>query len=138
LEVAGALHGAGPDRSGRLIVVHCGRDADMLEPALCSWLSLDGGGSPSERLHAGGRGTLFLDEVRLLREPEQRLLLALALQLQDGSPAGARERGPSRLIAGDTEELLVATREGRFSATLLDALDKIRVELGGALGRGAA
>ena len=85
-------------------------------------------------------GALFLDSIGALSRDSQRSLLLLARRL-DASREGygvPPEEGPLRLMAGDRHHLAREPNAGSCSPSLIDHLDKIRVELDVSRTRGAA
>ena len=135
--VVESLHSVSPVEPERLRTVHCGLEEEFLAKALQTWLAASPGTADPNPMGVCEHGTLHLEEVRRLSEPSQRLLLALAVRMQ-GAAGTPHKGGPFRLAAGDTDQLLVAVRERRFSRALFDFLDKIRIDLRWSAGRGAA
>jgi transcriptional regulator of acetoin/glycerol metabolism len=135
--VAHAFHREGLLCNGPFLRLDARREGEWLRLALQAWLS-SADAPAADLLRAAERGTLFVDSVASLRPDAQRLLLAfirtaLNVPLETGESAWV-----GRLLAGDPEPLSDAVADGRFSSDLYDALDKVRVELPSAPGRGAA
>ncbi len=127
-QVARAFHRESPLRSGTFVAVDCTSDEERLRASLLAWTGAAGESDPHP-FRAAEQGTLFLDPVERLSLDAQRLLLALARRLH-GEPVGGAE-GPcaGRLVVGNPRGLAEVVSEGRFLSALLDALDKVRVEL---------
>lgn len=126
-QVARAFHQESPLRTGAFVHVDCARDEAGLQQALQEWTSETAPPGPNP-YRAAERGTLYVDPVERLSQDTQRLLLALAKQLQ--GQHGTRGRScPGRLVAGNPNVLTDAIAAGRFMAALQDALDKVRVQL---------
>ena len=138
LEVVRAFHEAGLARRGRLVAVRCADDEPVLRRALQLWLTAAGDAAEVNPLRACEDGTLYLEGVHALAEPMQRQLVVLARRIAGESPDGRAGALPLRLAAGDADGLDAAVEQRRFSAALLDCIDKIRVDLRGAGRRGAA
>ena len=73
--------------------------------------------------------TLFLDQVECLSLDSQRLLLVLAQRLGGAAITGGDAPCAGRLITGNPNGLAEAVASGRFLSELLDALDRVRVQL---------
>src|SRR2546427_190653 len=78
---------------------------------------------------AAERGTLYLDQVDRLSLDTQRLLVALARRLGGGPITGGDAPCAGRLVTGNPSGLAEAVAAGRFLSELLDALDRVRVQL---------
>jgi DNA-binding NtrC family response regulator len=127
-QVARAFHMESPLRSGAFVRVDCAREESRLRSALREWT----GAAPASELNplrAAERGTLFLDAVEHLSADSQGLLLAFARRLQSEAHGTEEPQGAGRLVTGNPTGLAPAVSEGRFLAALLDALDKVRVQL---------
>ncbi len=137
-EVARTFWQNGPLRGGPLVELACGRDEERLRRALEDWLTGGHGDPRVTSLRAAERGTLYLDGIEALGDGTQRLLLAFLQRFLSPAGGDAAEWWAGRLVAGASERLLRAVDHGWFSARLFDALDKIRVDLGGDERQGAA
>lgn len=124
-------------RHRSLVIVNCAAGDDALRGALCAWLGLPLAPA-APLLDDPAPGTLYLESVGRLSSAAQKLLLALAHQIDREGAWTPAERGPHRIACGDDPRLfdLVARRE--FDPALFDALDKVRAELGSSRRRGAA
>lgn len=123
--IALKFHREGPVRTGEFLAVNCAREAEGVERSLRCWLSAleqDPGENP---LRACARGTLLLDRIERLPPGAQRLLGEFVRAAGDGH---LPEWG-GRLTVGAGYELLGAVAAGRFSRSLFDSLDKVRIEL---------
>ncbi|MCC6651238.1 MAG: sigma 54-interacting transcriptional regulator [Candidatus Eisenbacteria bacterium] len=134
LLVVREFHRASPIAREPIVMMDCLKDERALTESLEQWLLA---GSTGGRPEGSAVGTLYLDSITSLDAVSQRLLLMLAHRLQ-GFEHGERPPGPQRIMAGDRSRLVRAARTGRLSATLLDHLDKVRVELALRRSRGAA
>lgn len=137
LEVVHEIHRCSPLSGEPLLALDCAKDEPRLARALERWLL--GSRTPLTDDHEMRErvGVLYLDSIAGLSMGTQRLLLMIAHRLQ-GQQADARLPGPVRLMAGDRVNLIKAAEAGRFSGSLVDHLDKIRVDLGRRRSRGAA
>lgn len=134
LLVVREFHRASPICREPIVMMDCLKDERALAESLEQWLLAGSASDPSE---SSPVGTLYLDSITSLDAVSQRMLLMLAHRLQ-GVERGERTPGPQRIMAGDRSRLVRAARTGRLSATLLDHLDKVRVELALRRSRGAA
>jgi DNA-binding NtrC family response regulator len=127
-QVARAFHRESPLRNGAFVPLDCSQDEDRLRASLLAWTAAEHESDPNP-LQAAEEGTLYLDLVERLSLDSQRLLLALARRLH-GEPVGGTE-GPcaGRLVVGNPRALAEAVAEGGLLPALLDAVDKVRVEL---------
>jgi two-component system response regulator HydG len=138
LSVASAFHLASPARGGPFVALDCARDEPRLWRALQLWLA------PAERtagvnpLRECEGGTLYLDSIDGLSVETQRLLLFLTRRLDESREEPSAALGPLRLAAGNAEDLTQAVNLRRFSNSLYDCLDKIRISLDRVPWRGAA
>lgn len=137
VDAAFAFHDASPLRGAPFLALDCSRDGARLSAALESWLVCDGDSGVIDPLRESDGGTLFLDDVHALDGAAQRLLLILVRRM-DGRQVDQPNPGPARLAVGSADDLAEAVRQSRFSAALLDSLDKVRVDLGRVGRRGAA
>jgi DNA-binding NtrC family response regulator len=129
LRLAREFHRESPLRLGSFVPVSCSRQEAPLRAALSGWASRSDLGFGAHRLRTVEHGTLFLDQVDGLGIESQRLLLRLATSsLGDRWFAESTPR-VGRLICGNATDLVDVTATGRFLPALLDALDKIRVDL---------
>ncbi|HST01073.1 MAG TPA: sigma 54-interacting transcriptional regulator [Usitatibacter sp.] len=125
LDVVRAFHAESPVRHGRLVVVDARREEASLFQALEAWVAA----RPIQRqcpIGSSDGGTLFIDGIQALGPLTQRMLLAFSKQVCD--PDG-EEHWVGRLAAGNDQPLSDAVSDGRFSLALLDALDKVRVNM---------
>lgn len=134
--IAQSFHRRSPLSHESFLALDSVRDADRVERLLQSWLlaCVDTGGACLRV------GALFLDSIGALSRDSQRSLLLLARRL-DASREGygvPPEEGPLRLMAGDRHHLAREPNAGSCSPSLIDHLDKIRVELDVSRTRGAA
>jgi DNA-binding NtrC family response regulator len=127
-QVARAFHRESPLHDGPFVSVDCGHDEERLRAALTAWLEPDSAAEPNP-YRAAERGTLYLDQVERLSPDSQRLLLALARRLGGGPITGGDAPCAGRLITGNPNGLAEAVAAGRFMSELLDALDRVRVQL---------
>jgi len=127
-QVARAFHRESPLRNGAFVPLDCPGDEDRLRASLLVWTAAEHASDPNP-LQAAEEGTLYLDSIEKLSLDSQRLLLALARRLH-GEPVGGVE-GPcaARLVVGNPRGLGEMVAEGAFLPALLDAVDKVRVEL---------
>ena len=126
LEVATRFHHESRLGRGPLISARAPEDSPRLGRAILRALHR-GIPRPDDVLHASEGGTLFLDRLDLLGRDEQRLLLEF---LTRGRADYSPEYGwAGRLAAGSACDLETLCAEGRFLPALLDALDKIRIDL---------
>lgn len=132
LEVAQEFHREGTWRSGSLVAVDASRDASLLHDALQAWLAGNVLDSNRDLLRRADRGTLFLDRIECLPPATQQLLLVL-IRCRDGHEGDLdrQARWLGRIVTGSSGPLVDAVNEGRFSRALEDALDKVRVPVGG-------
>jgi DNA-binding NtrC family response regulator len=128
-QVARAFHRESPLGGGALAIVNCATEEDRLRAALQGWTE-NGGETGSNPLRAAEQGTLYVDMVEHLGLDTQRLLLALARQIQGEPAVGAQGARAGRLVVGNPRGLAELAADGRFMPALYDALDKVRVELG--------
>lgn len=135
LTIARRFHLASPLAKERFLALDCARHEARLVRALEAWL-LESGLPPSAEPELDA-SVLFLDPISALSQGTQRLLLMLAHRMQgsDGQPAGS---GPKRLMAGDRAHLARGAHADAMCASLVDHLDKIRIELTVARKRGVA
>ncbi|HKQ57302.1 MAG TPA: sigma 54-interacting transcriptional regulator [Candidatus Eisenbacteria bacterium] len=127
-QVARAFHRESPLGGGAFAIVNCAREEDRLRTALLDWT--EGGEQGVNPLQVAEQGTLYLDMVEHLDLDTQRLLLALARQIQGEPAIGAQGARAGRLVVGNPRGLADLAADGRFMPALYDALDKVRVELG--------
>jgi transcriptional regulator of acetoin/glycerol metabolism len=128
-QVARAFHRESPLGGGAFAIVNCAREEDRLRAALQDWT--EGGGEQGVNpLQVAEQGTLYLDMVEELEIDTQRLLLALARQIQGVPAIGAQAARAGRLVVGNPRGLADLAADGRFMPALYDALDQVRVELG--------
>jgi len=120
-----AFHRGSPLRRGPFVGLEAGRDEDRLRCALEHALSSVTCERLDNPLRESEGGTLFLDRITRLSLPTQHVMLRVL-----GSPPAAAS-GPcfGRLAVGSDEPLEDAAAAGRFHPSLLDILDKIRVDL---------
>lgn len=136
-EVAETFHRSSPLRTGPFVVVDAERDESLLARALYGWLSPGRFGGEPHPLTGAERGALYVDGVTSLSKATQRLLLAFS-RLCSPEPLEGEIPWTGRLAVGAAEEPSLAVSDGRFSAALLDCLDKIRIEIATWPERGAA
>jgi DNA-binding NtrC family response regulator len=128
IQVARAFHRESPLRGAEFVVIDARVDDERLMSALLAWTGDVRAPEPNP-LASAGHGTLFIDHVERLSPESQRLLLGLAERILGAPSQGADVPGPGRVVAGNPRPLAAAVAEGRFSDSLYDALDKVRVEL---------
>lgn len=100
----------------------------MLRAALRAWVN--GAPKPAgDPIATAERGTLMIDSIAAMPAQTQRLLLEFTRSCMNSGPADSCSGWIGRLIAADSCTLWKAVRAGEFSSLLLDALDKLRVDL---------
>ena len=127
--VAHAFHRGSFLRHGPFVAVDGAREDDQLRESLNVWMSCSaapGGGDP---LAAAEHGTLFIDSIGALSLESQRALLAFIQHCVNATPSHGDRPWNGRVIAGDPGTLPDAAALGRFTISLFDSLDKVRVEL---------
>lgn len=127
-QVARAFHRESPLHDGPFVNVDCGQEEERLRSALQGWLEPGAAAEPNP-YRAAERGTLYLDQVERLSADSQRLLLVLARRLGGGPITGGDAPCAGRLVTGNPNGLAEAVAAGRFMPELLDALDRVRVQL---------
>lgn len=128
IQVARAFHRESPLRGSEFAVIDARVDDERLMSALLAWTG-DVRATEANPLGSARHGTLFIDHVERLSPETQRLLLGLAERILGEPSAPVDAQGPGRIVAGNPGSLAAAVAEGRFSDSLYDALDKVRVEL---------
>ena len=138
LEVVRQFHHESPLRNGPLIRLSGRSDERGLLRALRAGLidaDPDAGDLPAR---IASCGTLFVDEVGDLSFEAQRLFLLFARGSASTVTWLDETRPFGRIAAGNPVDLAALVAEERFSAPLLDMLDKLRIELSPARMKGAA
>jgi DNA-binding NtrC family response regulator len=127
-KVAEAFHSTSLLRLGPFVSIDAERNEPLIARALYGWLSPARSDVQAHALTGAERGTLFIDGVTTLSKPTQRLLLAFS-RLCSPEPVVGGIAWTGRLAVGAGEDPALAVSDGRFSAPLLDCLDKIRIEI---------
>jgi DNA-binding NtrC family response regulator len=126
LQIATTFHLESRLHRGPLVAARAPEDSPRIIAAILRSLK---GAVPLSRdlLHASEGGTLFLDRIERLAKEEQRLLLEF---LSRGRSEPSTQLGwAGRLAVGASTDLELLCEDGRFLASLYDALDKIRIDL---------
>lgn len=132
--VARAIHYYGPWRELPFVPVDCGAlSSTLVESELFGHVRGAFTGASQNRsglLVAGGRGTIFLDEIAELPVELQSKLLR-AIQEREVRPVGSNRRQPleARIIAGTNQHLEGAITRGTFRKDLFFRLNVVSIKL---------
>ncbi len=132
--VARAIHSYGPWSDLPFVPVDCGAlSATLIESELFGHVRGAFTGANQNRsglLVAGGRGTVFLDEIAELPVELQSKLLR-AIQEREVRPVGSNRRMPleARIIAGTNQHLEGAITRGTFRKDLFFRLNVVSIKL---------
>lgn len=132
--VARAIHSYGPWRDLPFVPVDCGAlSSTLVESELFGHVRGAFTGASQNRsglLVAGGRGTVFLDEIAELPVELQSKLLR-AIQEREVRPVGSNQRVPleARIIAGTNQHLEGAITRGTFRKDLFFRLNVVSIKL---------
>jgi DNA-binding NtrC family response regulator len=132
--VARAIHAYGPWRDLPFIPVDCGAlSSTLIESELFGHVRGAFTGASQSRsglLVAGGKGTVFLDEIAELPVELQSKLLR-AIQEREVRPLGSNQRMPleARIIAGTNQHLEGAITRGTFRKDLFFRLNVVSIKL---------
>jgi len=132
--VAHAIHSYGPWRDLPFVPVDCGAlSATLIESELFGHVRGAFTGAHQNRsglLVAGGKGTVFLDEIAELPVELQSKLLR-AIQEREVRPVGSNRRMPleARIIAGTNQHLEGAITRGIFRKDLFFRLNVVSIKL---------
>lgn len=122
-QVAEAIHQRSPLKFAPVVQIDGRRDDSWLIRAMCD---RSDSGEMLERAIAATTGTLFVDRIDELSPQSQAMLIDAATGNHDTHDRWNWR--PGRLIAGTSDDPTLAVRRGLLSASLYDALDKIRIE----------
>ncbi len=132
--VARAIHAYGPWHDLPFVPVDCGAlSSTLIESELFGHVRGAFTGANHERaglLVAGGKGTVFLDEIAELPVELQSKLLR-AIQEREVRPVGSNRRMPleARIIAGTNQHLEGAITRGTFRKDLFFRLNVVSIRL---------
>ena len=132
--VARAIHSYGPWRDLPFVPVDCGAlSSTLIESELFGHVRGAFTGANQNRsglLVAGGKGTIFLDEIAELPVELQSKLLR-AIQEREVRPVGSNRRMPleARIIAGTNQHLEGAITRGIFRKDLFFRLNVVSIKL---------
>ena len=132
--VARAIHSYGPWRHLPFVPIDCGAlSSTLIESELFGHVRGAFTGASQNRagfLVAGGKGTVFLDEIAELPVELQSKLLR-AIQEREVRPVGSNQRVPleARIIAGTNQHLEGAITRGTFRKDLFFRLNVVSVKL---------
>jgi DNA-binding NtrC family response regulator len=132
--VARAIHTFGPWRDLPFVPVDCGAlSSNLIESELFGHVRGAFTGASQNRrglLAAGGKGTVFLDEIAELPVELQSKLLR-AIQEREVRPVGSNQRLPldARIIAGTNQHLEGAITRGTFRKDLFFRLNVVPIKL---------
>lgn len=132
--VARAIHTFGPWRDLPFVPVDCGAlSSNLIESELFGHVRGAFTGVSQNRrglLSAGGKGTVFLDEIAELPVELQSKLLR-AIQEREVRPVGSNQRLPleARIIAGTNQHLEGAITRGTFRKDLFFRLNVVPIKL---------
>jgi DNA-binding NtrC family response regulator len=132
--VARAIHSYGPWSDLPFVPVDCGAlSATLIESELFGHVRGAFTGAHQNRsglLVAGGKGTVFLDEIAELPVELQSKLLR-AIQEKEVRPVGSNRRMPleARIIAGTNQQLEGAITRGTFRKDLFFRLNVVSIKL---------
>ncbi|HXH50752.1 MAG TPA: sigma-54 dependent transcriptional regulator [Terriglobia bacterium] len=132
--VARAIHSYGPWRDLPFVPVDCGAlSSTLIESELFGHVRGAFTGASQNRsglLVAGGKGTIFLDEIAELPVELQSKLLR-AIQEREVRPVGSNQRMPleARIITGTNQYLEGAITRGTFRKDLFFRLNVVSIKL---------
>ncbi len=132
--VARAIHAYSPGRDLQFVPVDCGAlSSSLIESELFGHVRGAFTGANQNRpglLVAGGKGTVFLDEIAELPVELQSKLLR-AIQEREVRPVGSNQRMPleARIIAGTNQHLEGAIVRGTFRKDLFFRLNVVSIKL---------
>jgi two-component system response regulator HydG len=132
--VARAIHSYGPWCDLPFVPVDCGAlSSTLIESELFGHVRGAFTGASQNRsglLVAGGKGTVFLDEIAELPVELQSKLLR-AIQEREVRPVGSNQRTPleARIIAGTNQHLEGAITRGTFRKDLFFRLNVVSIKL---------
>lgn len=132
--VARAIHSFGPWRDFPFVPVDCGAlSSNLIESELFGHVRGAFTGASQNRqglLVAGGKGTVFLDEIAELPVELQSKLLR-AIQEREVRPVGSNQRLPleARIVAGTNQHLEGAITRGTFRKDLFFRLNVVSIKL---------
>jgi len=132
--VARAIHSYGPWRHLPFVPIDCGAlSSTLIESELFGHVRGAFTGANQNRsglLVAGGKGTVFLDEIAELPVELQSKLLR-AIQEREVRPVGSNQRMPleARIIAGTNQHLEGAITRGTFRKDLFFRLNVVSIKL---------
>lgn len=132
--VARAIHSYGPWRDLPFVPIDCGAlSSTLIESELFGHVRGAFTGANQNRsglLVAGGKGTVFLDEIAELPVELQSKLLR-AIQEREVRPVGSNQRMPleARIIAGTNQHLEGAITRGTFRKDLFFRLNVVSIKL---------
>ena len=132
--VARAIHSYGPWCDLPFVPVDCGAlSSTLIESELFGHVRGAFTGASQNRqglLVAGGKGTIFLDEIAELPVELQSKLLR-AIQEREVRPVGSNQRMPleARIIAGTNQHLEGAITRGTFRKDLFFRLNVVSIKL---------
>lgn len=132
--VARAIHFHGPWRDLPFVPIDCGAlSSTLIESELFGHVRGAFTGANHDRaglLVAGGKGTVFLDEIAELPLELQSKLLR-AIQEREVRPVGSNRRIPleARIIAGTNQPLEAAITQGTFRKDLFFRLNVVSIKL---------
>ena len=132
--VARAIHAYSPWRDLPFVPVDCGSlSSTLIESELFGHVRGAFTGASQNRsglLVAGGKGTVFLDEIAELPVELQSKLLR-AIQEREVRPVGSNQRMPleARIIAGTNQHLEGAIAQGTFRKDLFFRLNVVSIKL---------
>ncbi|MEJ2006713.1 MAG: sigma-54 dependent transcriptional regulator [Acidobacteriota bacterium] len=132
--VARAIHSYGPWRHLPFVPIDCGAlSSTLIESELFGHVRGAFTGANQNRsglLVAGGKGTVFLDEIAELPVELQSKLLR-AIQEREVRPVGSNQRTPleARIIAGTNQYLEGAITRGTFRKDLFFRLNVVSIKL---------
>ncbi|TAM81872.1 MAG: sigma-54-dependent Fis family transcriptional regulator [Acidobacteria bacterium] len=132
--VARAIHAYGPWHDLPFVPVDCGAlSSTLIESELFGHVRGAFTGASQNRvglLVAGGKGTVFLDEIAELPVELQAKLLR-AIQEREVRPLGGNQRMPleARIIAGTNQHLESAITRGTFRKDLFFRLNVVSIKL---------
>jgi two-component system, NtrC family, response regulator AtoC len=132
--VARAIHSYGPWRDLPFVPVDCGAlSSTLIESELFGHVRGAFTGASQNRtglLVAGGKGTVFLDEIAELPVELQSKLLR-AIQEREVRPVGSNQQMPleARIIAGTNQHLEGAIIRGTFRKDLFFRLNVVSIKL---------
>ncbi len=130
-QLAIELHRSIQRGAGLLTRIYCDEQPEHLRrtfAGLCRALTVMAPAVAREQRCPLGQSTIFLDSIEKMDLKTQRVCLEFLERLQ--SRRSERSTGFSmRVVAGAASRLDDVRREGKFLPSLLDILDKVRLEL---------